>query len=128
MSDDTLKALAPAANRTPRRLFYWISLLVVISIALQTALEGLDVHLFPRRSWSEGNDAKVIQAGDTKVYYKYIDVRPSDLRLQLPPGVQPIFLGVMADVHPRNTAAKLLLRALTIPDDLFLLALVWMVR
>ena len=128
MSNDTSTILAPASNGTLRRLFYWISFLVVIAIAVQTALEAFDVHWFPRRSWSEGNNAKVIQAADTKVYYKYIDVRPSDLRLQLPPGVQPIFLGVMADVHPSNTAAKLLLRALTIPDDLFLLALVWMVR
>src|SRR5438552_973571 len=128
MSDDTLKTLAPAPNGTPRRLFYWISLLVVISIAVQTALEGLDVHLFPRRSWSEGISPKVIQTPDTKLYYEYIEVRPSDLQMKLPPGVQPAFLGVLAVVHPTNTAAKLLLRAMTIPDDLFLLALVWMMR
>jgi len=128
MSDDTLKMPAPAPNGTLRRMFYWISLLVVISIAAQTALEGLDVHLFPRRSWSEGISPKVIQTGNTKVYFEFISVRPSDLQLKLPSGVQPVFLGVTAVVHPANTPAKLLLRALTIPDDLFLLALVWMLR
>jgi hypothetical protein len=128
MSNDTLKTQAPVPNETLRRLFYWISLLVVISIAVQTALEGLDVHIFPRRSWSEGISPKVIQTRNSKLYYEYIAVGPSDLRLELPPGVQPSFLGVAAVVNPTNTAAKLLLRAMTIPDDLFLLALVWMMR
>ena len=128
MSNDTSKMLAPAPHGTPRRLFYWISLLVVISIAVQTALEGLDIHLFPRRSWSEGISPKVIQTPDTKLYYEYIAVRPSDLQLKLRDGVLPSFLGVAAVVHPTNTAAKLLLLAMTIPDDLFLLALVWMIR
>jgi len=128
MSNDTSKMLAPAPHGTPRRLFYWISLLVVISIAVQTALEVLDVHVFPRQSWSEGISPKVIQTRNTKLYYEYIAVKASDLQLRLPPGVQPSFLGVAAVVHPTNTPAKLLLRAMTIPDDLFLLGLVWMMR
>jgi hypothetical protein len=128
MSDDTLKMMAPAPNDTPRRVFYWISLLVVIAIAAQTALELLDVHVFPRQSWSEGISPRVIQTRNSKLYYEYISVRPSDLQLKLRDGVQPSFLGVAAVVHPTNTAAKLLLRAMTIPDDLFFLALVWMMR
>jgi len=126
MSNDTLKT--PAPNETLRRLFYWFSLLVVVAIAAQTALEALDVHIFPRRSWSEGISPKVIQARNSKLYFEYISVGPSDLQLQLPPGVLPVFLGVAAEVHPTNTAAKLLLRVMTIPDDLFLLALAWMLR
>jgi len=126
MSNDTSKN--PAAGGSARLLFYWISLLVVVAIAAQTTMEALDVHYFPRRSWSEGISPKVIQTGNSKVYFEFIAARPSDLQLKLPDGVQPVFLGVTAIVRPTNTAAKLLLRTMTIPDDLFLLALVWMIR
>jgi hypothetical protein len=126
MSNGTLKKPVPVG--TLRQWFYWISLLVVLAIAAQTTLEALDVHYFPRRSWSEGISPKVIQTLNTKVYFEFISVRPSDLQLKLPDGVQPVFLGVTAIVRPTNTAARLLLRTMTIPDDLFLLALVWMIR
>jgi len=126
MSNGTLKKPVPIG--TLRQWFYWISLLVVLAIAAQTVLEALDVHYFPRRSWSEGISPKVIQTLNSKVYFEFIVARPSDLQLKLPDGVQPVFLGVTALVRPTNTAAKLLLRAMTIPDDLFLLALVWMLR
>jgi hypothetical protein len=126
MSNGTSKN--PAAGGTLRQWFYWISLLVVVAIAAQTTLEALDVHVFPRRSWSEGISPKIIQARNSKLYFEYISVGPSDLQLKLPDGVQPVFLGVATGVHPDNTAAKLLLRTMTIPDDLFLLALVWMIR
>jgi hypothetical protein len=111
-----------------RRWFYWISLLAVLAIAAQTTLEALDIHYFPRRSWSEGISPKVIQTLNSKIYFEFITIRSSDLQLKLPDGVQPVFLGITAIVHPTNTAAKLLLRTMTIPDDLFLLALVWMIR
>jgi hypothetical protein len=128
MSNDTSKMPTPTPNETARRLFYWISLLVVLSIAAQTALEAFDVHVFPRRSWSEGISPKVIQTRNSKLYFEYMSVRTSDLQLTLPEGVLPVFLGVAAVVKPTNTASKLLLRVMTIPDDLFLLALVWMLR
>jgi hypothetical protein len=126
MSNDILKAPVPVG--TLRQWFYWISLLVVLAIAAQTTLEALDIHYFPRRSWSEGISPKVIQTLNSKIFFEYIAVRPSDLQLKLPPGVQPVFLGVTALVRPTNAASKLLLRTMTIPDDLFLLALVWMMR
>jgi hypothetical protein len=122
----TSKNTAP--DGTLRQWFYWISLLIVMVIAAQTVLEALDVHYFPRRSWSEGISPKVIQTQNTKIYFEFISVRRSDLQLKLPDGVQPVFLGITAIVRPTNTAAKLLLRTMTIPDDLFLLALVWMIR
>jgi len=50
MSNDTSKN--PVAGGSARLLFYWISLLVVVAIAAQTTLEALDIHYFPRRSWS----------------------------------------------------------------------------
>src|SRR5580765_5606935 len=103
MSNDTSKT--PATGGTLRQWFYWISLLVVLAIAAQTALEALDVHLFPRRSWSEGISPKVIQTGNTKIYFEFIAARPSDLQLKLPDGVQPVFLGVTAIVRPTNTAS-----------------------
>jgi len=126
MSNETSKN--PATGGSARLLFYWISLLVVVAIAAQTTLEALDIHYFPRRSWSEGISPKVIQTGTSKVYFEFIVARPSDLQLKLPDGVQPVFLGLTAIVRPTNTVAKLLLRTMTIPDDLFLLALVWMIR
>src|SRR3954463_15054026 len=126
MSNDTMRNLA--SGGTLRRWFYWISLLAVLAIAAQTTLEALDIHYFPRRSWSEGISPKVIQTINSKIYFEFITVRSSDLQLKLPDGVQPVFLGITAIVRPTNTAAKLLLRTMTIPDDLFLLALVWMIR
>ena len=41
-------------------------------------LEALDVHVYPRRSWSEGISPKVIQTLNTKVYFEFIR---SDLRI-----------------------------------------------
>ena len=126
MSNQTSNISIPGG--TLRQWFYWISLLVVLAIAAQTTLEALDVHYFPRRSWSEGISPKVVQTRNTKIYFEFIVARPSDLQLKLPDGVQPVFLGVTSIVRPTNTAAKLLLRTMTIPDDLFLLALVWMIQ
>jgi len=126
MSNNTSKN--PDSGGTLRQWFYWISLLVVLAIAVQTTLEAVDIHVFPRRSWSDGISPKVIQTRNSKLYFEFMAVRSSDLQLKLPDGVQPAFLGVAAVVHPDNTASKLLLRTMTIPDDLFLLALVWMIR
>jgi hypothetical protein len=126
MSNGTLKKPVPVG--TLRQWFYWVSLLVVVLIAAQTVLEAVDIHYFPRRSWSEGISPKVIQTLNSKVYFEFIAARPSDLQLKLPDGVQPAFLGVAAIVRPTTTVSKLLLRTMTIPDDLFLLALVWMLR
>jgi hypothetical protein len=121
MPNDTLK-------NPLRQWFYWLSLLLVLAIAAQTTLDALDIHYFPRRSWSEGISPKVIQTLNSKIYFEFITVRSSDLQLKLPDGVQPVFLGITALVRPTNKVSKLLLRTMTIPDDLFLLALVWMVR
>jgi len=120
--------LNPSASRTAHRLFYWISMLVVTLIAAVTVLEAFGVYYFPHRSWSEGIDAKVIQIRGGASYYKYISIKPSDLRLQLPAGVQPTFMGVLAEIRPTDARAKLFLRLMTLPEDLFLLALVWLVR
>src|SRR4249920_4007505 len=102
MSNDTSKMRTPTPNDTLRQLFYWISLLIVVSIAAQTTLEALDIHYFPRRSWSEGISPKVIQTLNSKIYFEFMAVRSSDLQLKLPDGVQPAFLGVAAIVRPTN--------------------------
>jgi hypothetical protein len=117
-----------SASRTARQLFYWISMLVVMLIAAITVMEAFGVYFFPHRSWSEGIDAKVIQGRGGAVYYRYISVKPSDLRIQVPAGVQPTFMGVWADIRPTDARGTLFLRLMTLPEDLFLLALVWLVR
>ena len=103
-------------------------MLVVTLIAALTLLEAFGVYYFPHRSWSEGINAKVIQIRGGALYYRYISVKPSDLRLQLPAGVQPTFLGVLADIRGLDARGKLFLRLMTLPEDLFFLALVWLVR
>jgi hypothetical protein len=103
-------------------------MLVVVLIAALTVLETFGVYFFPHRSWSEGINARVIQIRGGALYYHYISVKPSDLRLQLPAGLQPTFMGVLADVRPTDARAKFFLRLMTLPEDLFVLALVWLVR
>jgi hypothetical protein len=120
--------LNASASGTSRRLFYWFSTLVVTLIATVTVLEAFGVYFFPHRSWSEGINPKVIQIRGGALYYRYITVEPSDLRLQLPSGVQPTFLGVLADIRRLDARGKLFLRLMTLPEDLFFLALVWLVR
>jgi hypothetical protein len=120
--------LNPSASGTARRLFYWISLLVVTLIAALTVLEAFGVYYFPHRSWSEGISPRVIQTRGGALYHEYIAVKPSDLQLQLPAGVQPTFMGVAAAVRPTDARGKLFLRLMTLPEDLFFLALVWLVR
>ena len=120
--------LNSAASGTARQLFYWISLLVVTLIAALTVMEAFGIYYFPHRSWSEGNNAKVIQIRGGALYHRYISVKPSDLRLQFPVGVQPTFMGVLAEIRPTDARGKLFLRLMTLPEDLFLLALVWLVR
>jgi hypothetical protein len=121
-------ALHPAASGTVRRLFYWISLLAVTLIAVFTLLEAFGVYFFPHRSWSEGINARVIQIRGGARYYRYISVTSSDLRLQVPAGLQPTFMGVLAEIRPTDARGKLFLRLMTLPEDLFFLALVWLVR
>ena len=118
----------PSASGTTRHLFYWISMLVVLLIAALTVLEAFGVYFFPHHSWSEGNTAKVIQTRLGANFFEYIDVKPSDLRRQLPAGVEPIFLGVVAPIKPTDARGKLFLRLMTLPEDLFFLALIWLVR
>src|SRR5262245_16862271 len=120
--------LNASASGTSRRLFYWISTVVVTLIAAVTVLEASGVYYFPHRSWSEGINPKVIQFRGGSNYYRYISVEPSDLRLQLPAGVQPTFMGVLAPIRPSDARGKLFLRLMTLPENLFLLALVWLVR
>src|SRR5215813_12808299 len=120
--------LNSAASGTARQLFYWISLLLVALIAAITVMEAIGVYYFPHRSWSEGINPKVIQIRGGALYYRYINVTPSDLRLELPAEVRPTFLGVLADIRPTDARGKLFLRFMTLPEDLFLLALVWLVR
>jgi len=123
--------LNPPASGTARQLFYWFSTLVLTLIAALTVLEAFGVYFFPHRSWSEGINPKVIQIRGGALYYRYIGVKPSDLQLQLPEGVRPTFVGVLADIgghRPTDTRGKLFLRLMTLPEDLFFLALVWLVR
>jgi hypothetical protein len=123
--------LNASASRIARQLFYWISMLLVTLIAAITVMEAFGVYFFPHRSWSEGIDAKVIQNRGGALYYKYIEVKPSDLQIQLPAGVQPTFMGVLATIgnhRPVDARGKVFLRLMTLPEDLFFLALVWLVR
>jgi hypothetical protein len=120
--------LSPSASGTARHLFYWTSLLVVALVAALTVLEAFGFYYFPHRSWSEGNRARVIQTNLGANYLEYIEVKPSDLRRQLPAGVQPIFMGVVAPIQRTDARGKLFLRLMTLPEDLFFLALVWLVR
>ena len=120
--------LNPTASGTARQLFYWISAVVVTLIAALTLLVAFGVYFFPHRSWSEGINPKVIQIRGGALYYRYIEVKPSDLERQLPPGVQPTFMGVLAEIRPIDARGKLFLRLMTLPEDLFLLTLVWLVR
>jgi len=120
--------LNASASGTARHLFYCISMLVVMLIAALTVLEAFGVYFFPHRSWSEGINPKVIQTRAGALYYRYIGVKPSDLRRELPAGVQPTFMGVLAAIRPADARAKLFLRLMTLPEDLFFLALVWLVR
>ena len=120
--------LNASARGTARQLFYWISMLVVMLIAAITVMEAFGVYFFPHRSWSEGIDPKVIQIRGGALYYRYIIVTPSDLRLQLPAGVRPTFMGVLAEIKPADARGKLFLRLMTLPEDLFFLALVWLLR
>jgi hypothetical protein len=120
--------LNPSASGTARHLFYWISMLVVVLIAALTVLEAFGVYFFPHRSWSEGINGRVIQTRGGAFYHRYISIKPSDLRLQLPAEVQPTFMGVLADIRPTDARGKFFLRLMTLPEDLFFLALVWLVR
>ena len=120
--------LSPSAGGTVRRLFYWMSMVVVMLIAAVTVLEAFGIYFFPHHSWSEGINPKVIQIRGVALYHEYIIVKPSDLRLQLPAGVQPTFMGVAAVIKPTDARGKLFLRLMTLPEDLFFLALVWLVR
>src|SRR5215831_5246677 len=120
--------LSASASGTARQLFYWISTLIAVLIAVLTVLEAFGFYWFPHRSWSEGINPRVIQANLGAVYYEYIDVKASDLRRQLPAGVQPTFMGVLAPIKATDARGKLFLRLMTLPEDLFFLALVWLVR
>jgi hypothetical protein len=120
--------LNPPSSGTYRQLFYWISLLVVALIAALTVLEAFGFYWFPRRSWSEGINPRVIQTNLGAVYYEYIDVKASDLRRQLPAGVQPTFMGVLAAIKATDARGNLFLRLMTLPEDLFFLVVVCLMR
>ena len=120
--------LNSTASGRPRRLFYWLSMVVVLLIAAVTVMEAFGVYYFPHRSWSEGINPSVIQTRGGAVYYTYLFIAPSDLRFELPDEVRPMFLGVLADIKRTDARGKFFLRLMTLPEDLVLLALVWLVR
>src|SRR5947207_15789532 len=99
-----------SASGATRRLFYWMSTLIVILIAALTVLEAFGVYFYPHHSWSEGINSRVILTRDAVNYHTYISVKPSDIRLQFPAGVQPTFMGVLAPVNATDARGKLFLR------------------
>src|SRR5262249_40086679 len=105
-----------------------ISTILVVLIAAVTVLEAFGIYYFPHHSWSEGISPKVIQTRSGALYHEYVTVRPSDLQRRLPPGAQPTFLGVAAPINATDARGKLFLRLMTLPEDLFFLVLVWLVR
>src|SRR5215467_1634403 len=120
--------LNSTASGRARRLFYWLSMVVVLLIAALTVMEAFGVYYFPHRSWSEGINPSVIQTNGGALYYTYLFIEPSDLRFELPNEVRPMFIGVLADITRPDVRGKLFLRLMTLPEDLVLLALVWLVR
>jgi len=128
MFTPTTTMLNTSASGTARQLFYWISMLVVTLIAAVTVMEAFGVYFFPHRSWSEGINPRVIQTRQAALYHRYIAVNTSDLRRELPAGVQPTFMGVAAVIKPTDARGKLFLRLMTLPEDLFFLVLVCLVR
>jgi hypothetical protein len=128
MFTPTTTMLNTSASGTARQLFYWISMLVVTLIAAITVMEAFGVYFFPHRSWSEGINPRVIQTRQAALYHRYIAVNTSDLRRELPAGVQPTFMGVAAVIKPTDARGKLFLRLMTLPEDLFFLVLVCLVR
>ncbi len=120
--------LHSTVSGTARRLFYWLSMVVVLLIAALTVMEAFGIYYFPHRSWSEGINPSVIQTNAGAVYYTYLRITPPDLRFALPDEVRPMFLGVFADITQTDARGKLFLRLMTLPEDLVLLALVWLVR
>ena len=81
-------------------------MLIVTLIAALSVMEAFGVYYFPHRSWSEGINPRVIQIRGGARYYEYISVKPSDLRLQLPAGVQPTFMGVLAEINQPTHAGN----------------------
>ena len=128
MFTPTTTMLNTSASGTARQLFYWISMLVVTLIAAVTVMEAFGVYFFPHRSWSEGINPRVIQTRQAALYHRYIAVNTSELRRELPAGVQPTFMGVAAVIKPTDARGKLFLRLMTLPEDLFFLVLVCLVR
>src|SRR5437870_9027049 len=128
MATPITATLNSSASGTARQFFLWFSMLLVMLIAALTVMEAFGVYYFPHSSWSEGINPTVIQGRAGTRYYRYIGVKPSDLRLQLPAGVQPTFMGVLAEIKPTDARGTLFLRLMTLPEDLFFLALVWLVR
>jgi hypothetical protein len=122
------ETLNSSASGTARQLFYWISMLVATLIAAITVMEASGAYFFLHRSWSESTGDRVIQGPGGALYYTYMSVKPSDLRFQFPAGVRPTFVGVLADINPTDARAKLFLRLMTLPEDVFFLILVWLVR
>jgi hypothetical protein len=103
-------------------------MVVVLLIAAVTVMEAFGVYYFPHRSWSEGINPSVIQTSEGALYTTYLRIKPSDLRFELPDEVRPMFLGVLADIKRTDARGKFFLRLMTLPEDLVLLALVWLVR
>src|SRR5215470_8599301 len=120
--------LNSTASGRARQLFYWLSMVVVLLIAALTVMEVFGVYYFPHRSWSEGINPSVIQTSESALYYTYLSIKPSDLRFELPNEVRPMFIGVLADITRPDVRGKLFLSLMTLPEDLVLLALVWLVR
>jgi len=120
--------LNSTASGIGRQFFYWISMLVVALIAALTVMEAFGIYYFPHRSWSEGVNPNVVQIRGGAIYNQYISVNPSDLRFEFTADIHPMFLGVFADLTRIDAGGKLFLRLMTLPEDLFLLALVFLVR
>jgi hypothetical protein len=125
------EGLSAPFNGTAKRLFYWLSMLVVLLIAGQTVLDAFGVQVIPHRAWAQGISPTVIQIpGGQAIYYQYIlvDAAAANLKFELPAGAQSSFLGVSAVIQPSDRKAEILLRLMTMPEDFFLLAVVWLLR
>jgi hypothetical protein len=57
-----------------------------------------------------------------------VDASAATEKFNLPPGAQSSFLGVGSVINASERGAKILLRLTTVPGDLLLLAVVWILR
>jgi hypothetical protein len=114
-----------------RRILYWAMTCAVVLLVGTTTLDLLNLGIYTRGAWKDGATVGPTTTLEQRPIegYASVEMVVADVEEKLPPGVMSSgMLAVSAPLDPADRMSQFLQRLKTVPADVLLLAIVWLLR